>query len=408
MKRREFIAGGLAAGTAVSALSTPVIAQGSDAIKLGMVIDTSGPLEVFGVNKLRALELAVDEINTDGGLLDREVQLIHRDTQSSNQLFGQFARELAMSERVDVLFGCTTSASREIVRPVVNRVNVPYFYNTNYEGGVCQRGTYCTSATPKQTVASIMPGLIKEHGSKVYVLAADYNFGHFSDQWARKIASDSGGEVIGSEFFPLDNSNFASTISKIQAEKPDIIHTVFVGPAHGAFWGQWASAGMVGQIPISSQTFGLAGEHLLLPPEMSEGIIVATTYFQELDSPENKAFVDAFTTKFGDDFGYIGELHAAEYQAAKLWAEAVKIAGSTGLDGLNAAFAQGVSITGPGGGVTLDPKTNHCVLDVHIGRVAGGSFDIVETIEKAEPTDFGGQCDLIANPNTNQQFEPVL
>ena len=74
MKRREFIAGGLAAGTAVSALSTPVIAQGSDAIKLGMVIDTSGPLEVFGFNKLRALELAVDEINTDGGLLDREVQ----------------------------------------------------------------------------------------------------------------------------------------------------------------------------------------------------------------------------------------------------------------------------------------------------------------------------------------------
>ena len=175
MKRREFIAGGLAAGAAVSALPTPVIAQGNGAIKLGMVIDTSGPLEVFGVNKLRALELAVDEINADGGLLDREVQLIHRDTQSSNQLFGQFARELAMSERVDVLFGCTTSASREIVRPVVNRVNVPYFYNTNYEGGVCQRGTYCTSATPKQTVASILPGLIKEHGSKVYVLAADYN-----------------------------------------------------------------------------------------------------------------------------------------------------------------------------------------------------------------------------------------
>ena len=408
MKRREFIAGGLAAGAAVSALSAPALAQGNGAIKLGMVIDTSGPLEVFGVNKLRAIELAVDEINAGGGLLGRNVEVLHRDTQSSNQLFGQYARELAMSERVDVLMGCTTSASREIVRPVVNRVNVPYFYNTNYEGGVCQRGTFCTSATPSAMVEPILPRLIKEHGPKVYVLAADYNYGHFSDQWVKKIAAENGGEVIGSEFFPLDSSNFASTISRIQEQKPDLIHTVFVGPAHGAFWGQWASAGMVGQIPISSQTFGLVGEHLLLPPEMSEGVMASLNYFQEIDSPENKAFVEAFEAKFGTDYGYISETTAAEYQGVKLWAAAVEASGGTTLDDLNAAFAEGISIDGPSGKVTMDPKSNHCVLDVHLAQVQGGEFKILDTFAASAPSNAGGQCDLVANPNTNQQFEPAL
>jgi branched-chain amino acid transport system substrate-binding protein len=409
MERRTFLkasvaAAGLAAGATLFPRRTPA----ADTIKIGTLIDTSGPLSVFGANKLKCLQFGVEEINAAGGLLGRKIELVNRDTQSNNQLVGEYARDLALGGKVDVVFGCTTSSAREIARPILNRANVLYFYNTNYEGGVCQRTTICTSSTPAQMVSPLIPRLIKEYGKKIYVLAADYNYGHNSDKWVKAIAKENGGEVIGSEFFPLDASTFGPTISRIQAAKPDIIHTVFVGPAHGAFWGQWAAAGMVGKIPISSQTFGLAGEHLRIPPEVSEGIYVCLNYFEEIETPANKAFLTNFRAKFGTDYGYISELAMAEYQGVLLWAEAVKKANSTKVDPILKTIKQVVEVVGPSGQIKLDPATNHCTLTMYIARMKGGKFNVEGTFKNVAPSNPGGKCDLIKSPNTNQQFEPEL
>ena len=50
-----------------------------------------------------------------------------------------------------------TSASREAIRPVLKRFNTLYFYNTLYEGGVCDRNSFCTGSTPAQTVEKLVP-----------------------------------------------------------------------------------------------------------------------------------------------------------------------------------------------------------------------------------------------------------
>jgi urea ABC transporter substrate-binding protein len=408
MHRRLFLKSAIAAGSVLTTAGLARSVGATGPIKIGMLIDTSGPLEVFGQNKLRCLQVGIDEINEAGGLLGRKIELVHRDTQSNNQLYAQFARELVLNEKVDVVFGATTSSAREIARPVLNRANVPYFYNTNYEGGVCQKATFCTSTTPVQMVQPLLPGLIERYGKKVYVLAADYNYGHISDDWAKQIAKKAGGEVIGSEFFPLDASDFSATINRIQSARPDIIHTVFVGPAHGAFWGQWASAGMVGQIPVSSQTFGLTGEQLRMPAKVSEGITVCLNYFEEIDTPENARFLKRFRAKFGDKYGYIGETSMAEYQGVTLWAEAVRKAGATDVDALNKAIKAGISTTLPSGKVSIDPKTNHCVLNMYIAQMKGGKFNLLRKVDAVAPSDSEGQCELIANPATNKQFEPKL
>jgi substrate-binding family protein/autoinducer binding domain-containing protein len=49
-------------------------------------------------------------------------------------------------------------------------------YNTQYEGGVCDRNTFCTGATPAQNLASAVPEAIRKFGKKIYVVAADYNY----------------------------------------------------------------------------------------------------------------------------------------------------------------------------------------------------------------------------------------
>ena len=244
-------------------------------------------------------------------------------------------------------------------------------------------------------------------GKTIYVLAADYNFGQLSEKWTRKIASENGAKVVASEFFPLDVAQFGPTISKIQAAKPAFIINTFVGPAHASFYGQWAAAGMKNEIPIASQTFGEGGEILRMPPEVAEGITVCYNYLDEIDTASNKVFLQRMRTKFGSDFGYIGDLGVNEYQGLLLWAEAVKKAGTLDREAVIKALESGISIVGPSGDVSLDPVTHHCIFNMYLA-VAGKDrkFIIQEKFEKVRPTNPNGVCDLIKRPETNVQFQP--
>ena len=406
INRRHVLAA--TAATAAATLFPRASFGQANAIKLGTIVDTSGPLQPFGVQKLQCLQLAVEEINRAGGLLGRPLELVTYDGQSNDQSYAQFAQQIALRDRVAVVHAGLQSSSREVIRPIFRRANTLYFYNTPYEGGVCDRNTFCTGTTPEQLLANLLPYMINRFGKRIYVLAADYNFGQLSERWTRKIAQENGAEVIASEFFPLDVNQFGPTIGKIQAAKPSFIINTFVGPGHAAFYGQWAGAGMKKEIPIASQTFGEAGEQLRMPPELSEGIFVCYNYFEELDRPANKAFLENFRKRFGNNYGYISDIGMSEYVGARIWAEAVKKANTIEREGVIKALESGISFDGPGGMIIADPKTHHFVFDMHLAEMKSRKFEILQSFERVQPTNPGGVCDLIASPATNQQFEPKL
>ncbi|MEM8838303.1 MAG: ABC transporter substrate-binding protein, partial [Pseudomonadota bacterium] len=159
------------------ALASPGIigrAYAEDAIKMVAILDQSGGLELLGRPMLEATKLAVKEINDGGGLLGRPVELKSYDPQTSIQFYTQFATQAAAGDRADVVHAGITSASREAIRPVLNRFQTLYFYNTLYEGGVCDYNNFCTGSTPAQTVEKLVPYTMNKWGKKVYIIAADY------------------------------------------------------------------------------------------------------------------------------------------------------------------------------------------------------------------------------------------
>ena len=252
LSRRRFLQRSAIATTTL--IAAPAVlrtsALGADnPILVGSLHDQSGPIGTSGTPMVYALQLAVDEINAAGGLLGRPLKVIHYDTQSNIQLYSQYAQQLAVKDKVDVVHGGITSASREAVRPTFDRFKVLYFYNTLYEGGVCDRNTFCTGTTPAQTVEKLVPSAMKKSGKKAYIIAADYNYGQITAKWMTKYVKDNGGEVLSTDFFPLDVTNFGSTISKIQAAKPDLILSALVGGNHTAFYRQWTAAGMKSENP---------------------------------------------------------------------------------------------------------------------------------------------------------------
>jgi branched-chain amino acid transport system substrate-binding protein len=412
IKRRTFLTGSLA-GAAVGAtagmLPRFTWAQAGDKIRIGTILDLSGPFQPFAMQKKRVLDLAIEDINAKGGVVGKQVELVSYDAQSNNQLFAQYATQLGLRDRVAVVQAALQSSSREVIRPILRRSNTLYFYNTPYEGGVCDRNTFCTGTTPGQLLENLLPYMIKKHGKKIYVLAADYNFGQLSEKWTRKLAKDHGGEVIASEFFPLDVAQFGPSISKIQAAKPDFIVNTFVGPAHASFYGQWTAAGMKKQIPIASQTFGEGGEIHRMPPEVSDGIVVCYSYMDEIDTPVNQAFIQRYKSKYGADYGYIGDLSMAEYMGMMLWAEAVKKAGKVDREDVIKALETGIAIDTPAGKVTVDPATHHCIFDMYLAEAGSDrKFKILQKFDQVKPTNPGNECDLIKNPNTNTQFEAKI
>jgi urea transport system substrate-binding protein len=401
ISRRTFLQSS-AAVAAAGAISSPAFA--ADEIKVASIHDLSGGLDIYGKPMVDALTLAVEEANAAGGLLGRQIKLISYDPQSNMQLYTQFAQQAALKDKVAVVHGGITSASREVIRPVLDRFKTLYFYNTQYEGGVCDRDQFDTGVTPAQTVEKLVPYAMKKWGKKVYVVAADYNYGQITSQWVKKYVLENGGEVASIDFFPLDVTNFGSTISKIQAAKPDFVWSALVGGAHISFYRQWAAAGMHKSIPMASTTFAVGNEHIVLSPEECNGMLICYNYFQDLKNPVNQAFVASFHKRFGADYPNITELAMGTYQGFRLWAEGVKKAGSIDRMKVIEALETGISINAPSGKVTIDPPTHHCILDVHIAEVNNKKLNVLEDFPQQKPSDTAAVCNLIKNPNDNQQY----
>ena len=120
---------------------------------------------------------------------------------------------------------------------------------------------------PAQTVEKLVPYTMNKWGKKVYIVAADYNYGQITAQWVQKYVADNGGEAVETEFFPLDVTNFGPTIKKIQAAKPDMVMSALVGGGARLVLRQYAAAGMNKSVPIASTTFGVGNEHKLISAE---------------------------------------------------------------------------------------------------------------------------------------------
>jgi urea transport system substrate-binding protein len=391
-------------GVSVSALglSAPALIRSARAdapIKMAALLDQSGGLELLGTPMLEATKLAVKEINASGGLLGRQIDLITYDPQTTIQFYTQFATQAAAGEHVDVVQGGITSASREAIRPVLDRFQTLYFYNTFYEGGVCDANTFCTGSTPAQTVEKLVPYAMKKWGKKVYVVAADYNYGQITSEWVKKYVRDNGGSTLAVEFFPLDVTNFGPTIKKIEAAKPDFVMSALVGSAHISFYRQYAAVELNKSIPLASTVFTVGGEHMLVAPEESEGMLVSFAYFEEVDTPANKKFITDLRANASKKINYVSEVTARSYEGVYLWAEGVRKAGTTERTAVIKALRSPVSIAGPSGKITIEPKTDHLLQNIYLAEVKNRKLHIVESFPAQPPTDTLLVCDLVAKPD---------
>ena len=324
----------------------PAEPTSDEPIRVGSILDETGPLNIYGTPMVDATRLAVDNINANGGVLGRPLELVEVDSKSDQNEYISGAERLASMD-LAVVHGGITSASREAIRPVFDDAEMLYFYNVLYEGGVCDINTFITGTVPTQQVEPLLRWAVENIGPRVYVVAADYNYGQISADWAETYAPAAGAEILATDFFPLDVSEFGTTLSAIQDADPDVIFSFLVGGAHISFYSQFAASGLADEMTIVSTTFGLGNEHIALEPAAQENLYVAYSYFQELDTPENAAFVAAWQDAYGSDYPYITDLAVDTWDGWHMWAEAVERAGTTDREAVIAELQKGANFVSP-------------------------------------------------------------
>ena len=125
-------------------------ASAEDTIKIGVLHSLSGTMAISETTLKDTILMMVDELNANGGLLDKTVEAVVVDPASNWPLFAEKARELIEKNEVAVVFGCWTSVSRKSVLPVFEELNGLLFYPVQYEGEESSRNVFYTGAAPNQ------------------------------------------------------------------------------------------------------------------------------------------------------------------------------------------------------------------------------------------------------------------
>ena len=115
-------------------LVVPAVHAGEDAIKIGILHSLSGTMAISESVLKDTVLMLIEDQNKKGGLLGRKLEPIIVDPASDWEVFAEKARELLTKEKVAVVFGCWTSASRKSVLPIFEELNGLLFYPVQYEG----------------------------------------------------------------------------------------------------------------------------------------------------------------------------------------------------------------------------------------------------------------------------------
>jgi urea transport system substrate-binding protein len=358
-----------------------------DTVKLGLLNSTSGAMAISEQTVRDSLLLATEEINADGGIMGKKIEVVEEDGASDPTVFAEKINKLLTQDEVEAVFGGWTSASRKAMLPVVEGANGLLFYPVQYEGLEASKNIYYTGATTNQQIIPAMD-FLKEKGVKTLFLAgSDYVFPRTANKIIKQYAKELGIEIVGEEYVPLDSDDWTTQVAKIAAAKPDFVFNTINGSSNVGFIKAYYEAGLGAEnSPIVSVS--IAEEEAPSMGEDLTGQFAAWNYFQSVEGPVNETFIKAFQDKYGEDRPTSDPMEAA-YTSLYLYKGMVEKAESFCVDAVNAA-SDGVTFEAPEGTVTVNGDNHHIAKTALIGQInTDNQFDIVWSSETPiEPDPF--------------------
>ena len=342
-------------------------------IKVGILHSLSGTLTGSERPLQQILVMLIEKLNKAGGLLGRPVEAAIMDPRSDTGAYAGQAEALLRDHQVAAIFGCWTSASRKQVLPVLAKYNGLLFYPSQYEGEEQSPHVIYTGATPQQQALPAVDHLLGLGRRRFFLLGTDYVYPRTTNAIIRNylISRGVGGDAVDELYVPFGETAFADTVQRIRkfAGRDGAIIGTLSGDSNVHFFRERARQGLDADIlPVMSLSLGEA-ELPALAERNLVGHMVSWNYLQNIDTRENRSFIQEWRGFTGDPNAITNDPMEASWIGFQLWARSVAAAGTTEVQAVRRALA-GRSIRAPSGfDVRIDAETQHLYKPSVIGRM---------------------------------------
>jgi branched-chain amino acid transport system substrate-binding protein len=345
--------------------------RAADPIHLGFNDVRSGAFKSNGDKFLLGLEVAIKEINKAGGLLGRPVELVVEDNQMKPEIAVQKLRKLIQSDNCEAIFQGSSSAVALAISqamPRYKKIYVPVAaFAVDITGKDFQPYMFRTDANTaiQARAMAIALGKRKEF-KKVYMINMDYAAGHdaadYYGKYIKEVSPET--EIVGNDFHPMFNKDFAPYVSKIKASGADYVLTQNWGTDLITFITQARSLGL--KIPMAGILMADINAMAAMPGDEAVGNFGVASFMPGLDTPEAKKLEESFYEKSGGTWPVEQVWYA--YKGMILYAEAVKKAGSLDAEKVMKAF-EGMKWNGPTGPAFMRAQDHQFIQPMIIGQV---------------------------------------
>lgn len=351
-------------------------------VKVGILHSQSGSMAASEKAVLQAELMAIEEINSGGGVLGHLIEPVIEDGESNARVFADKATKLITKDGVKTIFGCWTSDSRKAVKAIVEEEYNLLWYPLQYEGMEASPNIMYVGAAPNQQIVPAIDYCFENFGKRMYLLGSDYVFPQTANRIIKAQLKALGGQVVGEEYASLMEIDFKDIIDHIKAAKPDVIINTLNGDSNIAFFAQLRAADISAEdLPVMSFSIG-ESEIKNIGAQSCKGNYVAWTYFESLASNKNHKFVEDYKKHYGQEQKVEDPVEAG-YMAVYLWASCCEKAGTFDIEPIRIA-AKGLSYIAPEGMVTIEGSNQHLNKTVRIG-VIEESGDIKEVWSTSTP-----------------------
>ncbi|MEU4685993.1 ABC transporter substrate-binding protein [Streptomyces xinghaiensis] len=354
-------------------------------IKLGLIASLTGNYQPLGTDNKKSVELAVQQINDEGGILGRTIELQVKDDKSQpDQSVLAFN---TMKDDVTAVIGSPFSNSALATIPVVDRAEIPYLSLTPADEQVDPVHPYVFLApATSNTYAERLLQYYKATGVKKIAVAYDTksSYAVAGYKGTKERAAEYGVEVVATETFHTTATDFSSVFTHIKRTDAQALLVWATGAPGVIITKQYAASGL--DVPLTL-TGAQASKLWAVPAgKAAEGVTVASSVGVVADQlPESKLtrtavdFARAYNKKYGENppqFAQDG------YSAVQLLAAAIEKAGSTDHGKIRDAL-EGMTLTTPNGTYRYSAK-DHSGLTadyISVNTVEDGAFVPTEWAE---------------------------
>lgn len=318
----------------------------------------------------KGMELAVDEINAAGGVNGRKLELITRDDNANPGDAVRVAEELVSREKVDVLSGTFLSNTGMAVADFAKQKKVfflagePLTDKLTWQGG--NEYTFRLRPGTYMQAAMLVPEAVKLKKKRWALIYPNYEYGQSAVAAFKTLlkAAQPDVEFVAEQAPPLGKVDAGSVVQALADAKPDAIFNVLFAADLSRFVREGNTRGLFKDRPVVSV---LTGEPEYLDPlkdETPNGWIVTGYPWQNIQTAEHKAFLQAYQNKF-KDYPRLGSV--VGYAMIKSAAAGLKKAGSSDTTKMIAAF-KGLQVDTPFGKITYRPEDHQSTMGAFVGK----------------------------------------